>query len=153
MSRKMDGKPWQHDRQREWYLKNRELTLERTRKWAQENKERHTASKKAWAKNNKEKVAANARQATLKKKYGITPEIYEEMLEAQDGVCAICGNPPKQRRLHIDHCHKTNEVRALLCVTCNIKLGHLEGFKRLRLGIRAFERYLERFEDSQQDSL
>ena len=41
------------------------------------------------------------------------------MLAEQGGGCAICGAPPKTRRLHVDHDHKTGEIRGLLCYRCN----------------------------------
>lgn len=44
---------------------------------------------------------------------------YEGLLAFQGGVCAICGGPPKTRRLDRDHDHKSMEVRGLLCVRCN----------------------------------
>lgn len=54
---------------------------------------------------------------------GITEEKYEEMLIIQGGVCAICGFPPKKIRLAVDHDHKTNKIRGLLCFRCNYGLG------------------------------
>jgi len=57
------------------------------------------------------------------KKYGLTPEQYAQMLEQQEGSCAICGEAPTGKRLAIDHCHTTGEVRGLLCSTCNTGLG------------------------------
>ena len=50
---------------------------------------------------------------------GVTPEEYDRLLAEQDGGCAICGNPPKTRRLHVDHNHRTAKVRGLLCFRCN----------------------------------
>jgi len=49
--------------------------------------------------------------------YGITHQDYQDMLEAQDGVCAICGQEEqvKERGLSVDHCHTTGKVRGLLC--------------------------------------
>ena len=44
---------------------------------------------------------------------------YDALLEFQGGVCAICGSPPKSRRLDRDHDHKSMQVRGLLCVRCN----------------------------------
>ena len=44
------------------------------------------------------------------------------MLAAQGGGCGICGAPPKTRRLHVDHDHKTMAVRGLLCNRCNRNL-------------------------------
>jgi hypothetical protein len=50
---------------------------------------------------------------------GVTDAEYDRLLAAQGGGCAICGNPPKTRRLHVDHDHKTGRVRGLLCHRCN----------------------------------
>jgi hypothetical protein len=50
---------------------------------------------------------------------GVTDAEYARLLAAQGGGCAICGNPPKTRRLHVDHDHKTKRVRGLLCHRCN----------------------------------
>ena len=50
---------------------------------------------------------------------GVSEARYEELLKAQNGGCALCGRPPKTRRLHVDHDHRTGEVRGLLCFVCN----------------------------------
>jgi hypothetical protein len=70
------------------------------------------------------------RASVIKSLYGITPEEYEVLLKKQKGVCAICKRPERLKnryrgicRLHIDHDHKTNKVRGLLCSTCNFALG------------------------------
>lgn len=55
--------------------------------------------------------------------YGITDHEYMQMLEKQNGVCLICGRSPSKRRLHIDHDHKTNKIRGLLCFRCNYDLS------------------------------
>jgi hypothetical protein len=46
---------------------------------------------------------------------------YDDVLAKQGGVCAICQKPPKPggRRLHMDHDHKTLQLRGLLCFRCN----------------------------------
>lgn len=61
----------------------------------------------------------------IRRTYGITLEQYEEMLNDQNGGCAICGKTPEQenRRLPIDHCHDTGRVRGVLCAKCNQALG------------------------------
>lgn len=59
------------------------------------------------------------------RQYGITHAEYLALLEAQGGVCAICGNgPSKTRTLHVDHDHVTGTVRGLLCTRCNPMLGY-----------------------------
>ena len=58
---------------------------------------------------------------------------YDEMFEAQDGDCALCGRPETRKnpktgevlRLAVDHCHVTGRVRGLLCCNCNTGLGKL----------------------------
>ena len=50
---------------------------------------------------------ASRRKPTRRKQLGLSDEDYDAMLAAQGGVCAICGNPPKTRRLDTDHDHKT----------------------------------------------
>lgn len=70
---------------------------------------------------------------SLERRYGITLKQYDEMLEQQNGVCTICGGINSDgRRLCVDHSHKTNKVRGLLCNNCNRKLGIVEdiGFMR-----------------------
>lgn len=61
------------------------------------------------------------RRANLRK-YGITPEDYDQMFEVQQGLCAICAEA-SDLRLHIDHDHETGKVRGLLCARCNPALG------------------------------
>lgn len=69
----------------------------------------------------------SARKHNLKRKYdGFTPEQYNEMLAAQNGVCYICKKPPKNRHLAIDHNHQTGQIRKLLCTSCNYNVGVFE---------------------------
>ncbi len=56
------------------------------------------------------------------KKYGLSKDKYFEMIIKCDNKCMICGKPPKQKALHIDHSHKTGKVRGLLCFFCNSRL-------------------------------
>lgn len=67
------------------------------------------------------------------KKFGITPEQYDELHKKQKGLCASCGRPETKPanqfgkpRLAVDHCHKSNIVRGLLCMKCNRALGLLD---------------------------
>lgn len=62
------------------------------------------------------------------KKFGLSVEEYTDILNGQDGKCAICGATENigfssSRRLHIDHCHATGIVRGILCAFCNTGLG------------------------------
>lgn len=68
-----------------------------------------------------------ARSYVYQKTYKIDMEIYEDLLSAQQGKCAICGRTPeeagKRKVLEVDHSHQTGLVRQLLCHMCNKGLG------------------------------
>jgi hypothetical protein len=73
--------------------------------------------------------------------YGLTPESYRQMVEAQHGRCAICGD---KGRLFVDHDHETGSVRGLLCSNCNTALGMFEDdLARIERAIKYLEGRLE----------
>lgn len=77
----------------------------------------------------------------LKSEFGINIDIYNEMLKAQNGQCAICGSKfadKAGRMLHVDHCHKTGKVRGLLCTNCNTGLGKFKDDPSLMLKAIAY---------------
>ena len=68
--------------------------------------------------------------------YGLTPAQYQAMWKAQESRCAICREalvPGKQT--HVDHCHATGKVRALLCNSCNRVVGVIESTSDVRLTV------------------
>lgn len=99
------------------------------------------------AKRTTDKDRERDRAAKLRREYGLSAEEYEEMLEEQDGECAICHNfCSSGRRLAVDHCHSTGKVRGLLCGNCNTGLGKFEdSIERLQ---RAIE-YLQQSREGQ----
>ena len=63
---------------------------------------------------------------SLKKFYNMTIDEYDEILQEQNGKCAICctQKPDGQKaRFCVDHDHETGRVRGLLCNKCNTLLG------------------------------
>ena len=66
-----------------------------------------------------------AHASRIERTYEITREEYDQLFAWQDGRCYICGRRSK-KRLAIDHDHRTNEVRGLLCAGdewgCNVSL-------------------------------
>lgn len=66
------------------------------------------------------------RNIALKKKYNMSHDQYEKMLEHQGGMCKICKidiDKYHKEYFDIDHCHSTGKVRGLLCHKCNMLLG------------------------------
>lgn len=60
----------------------------------------------------------------LLKRFGITEEQYEQLLQKQDGRCAVCFRPHSEfrQRLCVDHDHHSGHVRGLLCTYCNRRI-------------------------------
>lgn len=76
----------------------------------------------------------------LRLNYGLSAEGYRKMLDEQDNACAVCKVSFATARIFVDHCHRTGNVRGLLCSQCNVALGMLgEEPKR----IRALAQYAE----------
>lgn len=82
--------------------------------WYVNNRERHVKSVAAWKKNNRASVRAS--------EYGVTKQVIEELWAR--GCCDICGR--SDLKLHIDHCHESNNIRGILCERCNHGLGHFK---------------------------
>jgi hypothetical protein len=80
--------------------------------------------KKLTSFNEKGSYCINCTRATgaayrLRTVYNLSEAQYQEILLHQGGGCAICGMKPRTKRLSVDHCHKTNRIRGLLCTVCN----------------------------------
>ena len=58
------------------------------------------------------------------KKYNLNNELYDIMLLNQNNLCQICKDPlvPGKTTV-VDHNHKTNQTRDILCHHCNSLLG------------------------------
>lgn len=91
-------------------------------KWKQIYKLQHQKRKEQYGDILSLKKVCEARKITL--------DQHREMVERQNNVCAICGEPETRKgktgdtlRLTIDHCHTTNKVRGLLCHNCNTGIG------------------------------
>lgn len=83
------------------------------------------------ARRDKVKVAA--------KKYGLTEEELQAMIDATGGLCDLCGESIGDK-LNVDHCHDTLKVRGILCSKCNSGLGYFRDDIRL---LRKAAEYLE----------
>lgn len=80
-----------------------------------------------WRQRHPETAKQRARDKEYQRKYGITLAHYDEMLKAQQGVCAICATScDTGMNLAVDHCHNTKKVRGLLCKNCNTAIGLLK---------------------------
>jgi hypothetical protein len=128
---------------RKSYQKHSATRKERAKEYRQENRERiKKQDRLRYLQSRKKRLAqARARRLWL---YGLTPESHRQMLRQQKKRCVICNRKfSKIRWSNVDHCHKTNAVRALLCYSCNGGLGLFEDSLKL---LRAAISYLRRFQ-------
>lgn len=85
--------------------------------WRKKNPEKHKAQSL------KHHHSIRGQNTYYKRMYGITIQEYDNLFELQNGKCAICGGTNINRRLSVDHNHKTGKFRGLLCHSCNVILG------------------------------
>lgn len=108
---------------KQYYLNNKEKVSKRMLKYNK--KYRKTTGYKK-----------SHRKYKLKSTYDITLEDYDNLLKFQNNKCAICECESKisdgrNRRLHVDHDHKTGKIRGLLCKGCNTSLGVFKDSKEI----------------------
>jgi Recombination endonuclease VII len=74
------------------------------------------------------------RRTRVKYYYDLSEETFLEMEKESGGICKLCKLPEVRKtnsgskicRLMIDHDHRTNRVRGLICHRCNVLIGCLE---------------------------
>lgn len=104
--------------QKKYRDKHRDKLKKDSRAYYLKHKDRCNLYQRNWyRKNYKRQLGLKYRRL-----YGISPEELKILQEKQGGRCAICKN---ERPLNLDHDHKTNKVRGLLCQQCNTALGML----------------------------
>ena len=73
----------------------------------------------------------------MRRKFKITDEEFEKMMEPD--MCPTCGRFMEKKC--IDHCHKTEKIRGVICNNCNTALGLLDDNKET---LSNLIQYLER---------
>jgi hypothetical protein len=115
---------WTKEQQKKYgreYEQNKDKIKERKREYYERNKDK----KKEYEKQNKKRKKENY----FLRKYNLTLEQYQQMLQDQHNKCCICGIEFDDSRMRtrpcVDHCHKTKKVRSILCSNCNSAIGLL----------------------------
>jgi hypothetical protein len=82
-----------------------------------------------------------SKESKYRIRYGITLHEKTDMLIKQDGLCALC----KEKivgRICVDHNHRTDVVRGILCNSCNIGLGAFyDDVEKLQLAIKYLQQH------------
>ena len=97
---------------RKSYLKNREKQIQREKDKRKENPFLYDA---------KNTIC----QLKRRQLFIISLEDYLNLYNKSKGICKICKNKNKidNRKLALDHCHKSGKFRGFLCDKCNRGLG------------------------------
>jgi len=117
--------PEKHERylkkQKEYRLKNVEDKKIKDRIRYQQNKEKISKERKEFY----HKFPELVRKRRMMTTYKITAEKYDELNAIKN--CQCCGRNEKDfvKGLAIDHCHKSGQVRGVLCPNCNTAIGLL----------------------------
>jgi len=137
--------PKTKERGKRYYRANIERIRVKNREYHKANAEQRHAKMRIWREANRSYI----RDTRVRAKYGVEPGEYAAMLAEQKGKCAICSavfGEGKGKAPHIDHCHATRKVRALLCTKCNTALGL---FDDSAPRLREAADYLDRFGSGQ----
>lgn len=108
----------------------REANRGRCAEWARNDRKQNPDKYKL----GRQKIGKHGYSRMFKNKidrYSLAIARYHELYKLQNGLCAICKmqetyadkNTGKIDSLSIDHCHKSNNIRGLLCRACNSMIG------------------------------
>ncbi len=119
-------------------------------KWIREDRLKDREKYAEYEKRHKEKIGIiNYRRREVLRFYGLSFSEHDEMIKAQNNLCAICNKSETRKGrsgditpLCIDHDHETKKVRELLCHSCNQVIGHCrESIEVLKNAILYLEKH------------
>jgi hypothetical protein len=133
------------DKDRKWKSLHREQhiaasvrykkeNIEKYRDWQRKDRKDNPEKHREWQRNFREKIGPERITQDILRARDLPREVYEQMIAHYENKCAICkkGETRKSRtqgkicRLAVDHCHDTNEIRGLLCHSCNTGIGKFQ---------------------------
>jgi hypothetical protein len=127
-----------------YHEENRDAVNERRRRARAADPEKYRAKDREQRRRRAERGSDKPRlkrnhRAHLFRKRGLTQAIYDRIMGLQEHRCGICREPFTDK-VYIDHDHTTGRVRGLLCMNCNVAIGHL---RDSRINLMAAVSYLD----------
>lgn len=104
---------------REHYHRNAEELRAKSAAYRKANPDAVKASRRKHYLANRDKILI---ESTMRR-YGLTREQYDDLTSRYGGICPICN---RERKLVVDHDHRSGIVRGMLCQECNTRLGWFE---------------------------
>jgi len=108
---------------RAYYSANKEEINRRCRELSPSRRKQKAIYNSRYYNSHKEESHKTSRRYVLKNTYGMSEDDRDNLINKQEGRCAIC---KKFAELVIDHDHSTQKVRGMLCRKCNLAIGHFE---------------------------
>ena len=125
------------------YYANQEENIKKAGDWKKANRPRINEQKlldkaknpekyKKWNKDYYERNADSLQARGVSRRRDIRLDDYYKMIDSQENKCAICNKEETRThngkivRLCMDHCHKTQKIRELLCHDCNTAIGKMK---------------------------
>lgn len=154
-ARKRNRNPSLKEKKAQYMRQYRKENLEKWDRTPEQQKKINARKRELYARDEWRRIKARAqarewqkkhpkkRKAQRLKQYKLTLEEFNQILENQQGRCAICGYSDQDKPSFfplVDHCHKTGKVRGLLCLNCNHGLGQFKDDPHL---LRLAANYLE----------
>ena len=120
------------------FLEKQKISKKRSSQRPESRKKRNEYLRE-YCKKNKDKIKNYTSRSSIEwkkrniaRRYNITIEYYNDILNKQQGRCLLCNIIPK--KIVVDHCHSSGKVRGLLCNECNTAIGlfkeNIEVFKK-----------------------
>jgi hypothetical protein len=127
----------------EWQRANPDRVAARNKRWTDANPSKVKDRRDRWRTTHAEREREIARASAARypgRRHGLTPAEFAALRAKQEDLCAICHQPETTRRhgkiqrLSVDHDHACHPgiygcpgcVRALLCGSCNARVGAVE---------------------------
>ena len=112
-----------------WSKLNPEIRKETRLNHYKENKDKINEKKRLWRTSHKELNSFQQFKDGIKRKYGLTLEQHQALIDKQENKCAICGHEMVDGRVgrycrNTDHIHGTKKLRGILCNCCNKVIGY-----------------------------
>jgi len=124
-----------------------EIKKEKILKNAQKYRDEHREENKEYQRQLRRNDPNYTKKQHLKYSFGLSLKEFKKLLKKQNNLCAICGKKEtlklhsKTCLLAVDHDHKTNKIRGLLCSRCNLMLGSVkDSIKLLKKAIKYLKR-------------
>ncbi len=108
--------------------------------WRNKNRASYNKKRLEWTWKNRQKRSLQSRTSYLKVRFNLSIDDFNKLLSSQKRKCKICKIKFKfswdskarvRMDCFVDHDHKTNKVRGILCMNCNTGLGHFKDNKNL----------------------